>query len=157
MGFVGCVFLQIPMGLEQNGDVGILPLHREFVWDARFIFFGAVWWFAFFWLLEAITAFSHFVISYSATVWYFSPPEGADERDVGWFPPLVAMGLGSIHHTGSFAVGGLVMGITRPIRLLCPWAATKHLASTEDSPVVQNLRDSLSEHFTQTPDWARIS
>ncbi|KAL8447531.1 hypothetical protein Emed_004319 [Eimeria media] len=134
---------EIPMGLEQNGDIGILPLHRDFVWDARFIFFGAVWWFAFFWVLEAITAFSHFVVAYTATVWYFSPPEGADERDVGWFPPLVAMGLGSIHHTGSFAVGGLVMGFTRPIRLLFSWAASKHLASTEASPVVHNLRDSL--------------
>ncbi|KAL8425635.1 hypothetical protein Efla_003355 [Eimeria flavescens] len=136
---------EIPMGLEQNGDIGILPLHRDFVWDARFIFFAAVWWFALFWVLEAIIAFSHFVIAYSATVWYFSPPEGADERDVGWFPPLVAMGLGSIHHTGSFAVGGLIMGATRPTRLLFSWAASKHLVSTEDSPVVQNLRDSFRD------------
>ncbi|CDJ41678.1 hypothetical protein, conserved [Eimeria tenella] len=133
----------IPMGLEQNGDIGILPLHREFVWDVRFVFFGALWWFALFWVIEAMMAFAHFVISYSATVWYFSPPEGADERDVGWFPPLVAMGLGSIHHMGSFAVGGLVMGATRPIRLLFPWAATKHLASTEDSPVVHSLRNTF--------------
>ncbi|CDJ58173.1 hypothetical protein, conserved [Eimeria maxima] len=134
---------EIPMGLEQNGDIGILPLHREFVWDVRFIFFGALWWLALFWLVEALMAFAHFVISYTATVWYFSPPEGADERDAGWFPPLVAIGLGSIHHLGSFAVGGLVMGVTRPIRLLFAWAATKHLASTEDSPVVQSLRDSF--------------
>ena len=137
---------QIPMGLEQNGDIGVLPLHRDFVWDVRFIFFGALWWLALFWVIEAMTAFAHFVISYTATVWYFSPPEGADERDVGWFPPLVAIGLGSIHHLGSFAVGGLVMGVTRPIRLLFPWAATKHLASTEDSPVVQSLRNSFREH-----------
>lgn len=136
---------EIPMGLEQNGDVGILPLHREFVWDPRFVFFGAVWWIALFWGLEVIVAFSHFVISYSATVWYFSPPEGADERDVGWFPPLVAMGLGSIHHMGSFAVGGLVMGVTRPIRLLFSWAATKHLVSTEESPVVRSLRDTFRD------------
>lgn len=134
------------MGLEQNGDIGVLPLHRDFVWDVRFIFFGALWWLALFWVIEAMTAFAHFVISYTATVWYFSPPEGADERDVGWFPPLVAIGLGSIHHLGSFAVGGLVMGVTRPIRLLFPWAATKHLASTEDSPVVQSLRNSFREH-----------
>ncbi|CDJ52092.1 hypothetical protein, conserved [Eimeria brunetti] len=134
---------EIPMGLEQNGDIGILPLHREFVWDVRFTFFGALWWLALFWVVEAMMAFAHFVISYTATVWYFSPPEGAEERDVGWFPPLVAIGLGSIHHLGSFAVGGLVMGITRPIRLLFPWAATKHLASTDDSTVVQSLRTSL--------------
>ncbi|OEH80165.1 hypothetical protein cyc_00245 [Cyclospora cayetanensis] len=134
---------EIPMGLEQNGDVGILPLHREFVWDVRFMFFGFVWWICFFWVLEALLAFSHFAVSYSATVWYFSPPEGADERDVGWFPPLVAMGLGFIHHLGSFAVGGLVMGATRGIRLLFPWTASKHLAGTEDSPVVQSLRDSF--------------
>ncbi|CDI85073.1 hypothetical protein, conserved [Eimeria praecox] len=134
---------EIPMGLDQNGDIGILPLHREFVWDVRFMFFGVLWWLALFWVVEALMAFAHFVISYTATVWYFSPPEGADERDVGWFPPLVAIGLGSIHHLGSFAVGGLVMGVTRPIRLLFPWAATKHLASTEDLPVVQSLRSSF--------------
>ncbi|CDJ36448.1 LOW QUALITY PROTEIN: uncharacterized protein EMH_0085950 [Eimeria mitis] len=134
---------EIPMGLEQNGDIGILPLHREFVWDVRLMFFAPLWWLALFWVVEALMAFAHFVISYTATVWYFSPPEGADERDVGWFPPLVAIGLGSIHHLGSFAVGGLVMGATRPIRLLFPWAATKHFASTDDSAVVRSLRNSF--------------
>lgn len=135
------------LGLDPNGDVDFLPLHRRVVWDARFILFGLFWWAALFWVLEALLAFCNFVIAYAGTVWYFSPPEGSEERDVGWYPPLVAVGLGATHHIGSFAVGGLVMGFTRPIRILCAWASTKNLTLYQYSPIVRNLIDCFRKSF----------
>ncbi|KFG56706.1 plasma-membrane choline transporter [Toxoplasma gondii RUB] len=132
---------QVTSGIDPNGDVDVLPLHRSLVWDARFILFGLGWWVALFWVVEILSAFCQFVIAYSATVWYFSPPEGAEERDVGWYPPLVALGLGAKHHLGSFVVGGLVLGITRPLRLFFAWASSKSLALHRHSPVVQSLTD----------------
>ncbi|PFH33872.1 hypothetical protein BESB_080880 [Besnoitia besnoiti] len=108
----------ITTSLDSNGDVDVLPLHRHVVWDARFILFGIFW---------------HGLVLLA--------PEGAEERDVGWYPPLVAMGLGATYHLGSFAVGGLVLGLTRPLRILFAWASSKNLALYRHSPVVQNLTE----------------
>lgn len=131
------------MGLDQNGDLGILPIHREFVWDARFIFFGILWWCALFWITEVLRAFSKFVVAYCGTLWYFSTPDGEEERETGWYPPLRAMQLGWAYHSGSFAVAGLVMGTTRPLRILFSWAASKYLASNFNSPVMDSLKEAF--------------
>eukprot|EP01068_Selenidium_serpulae_P018393 Selendium_serpulae@DN6454_c2_g1_i1.p1 len=116
-GRFGLAFEPVVMPLDRNGDFVAMPLHREMVFTGA----GAVcllyWLLLLFVAVEYVWAFLDFIVCYSSTVWYFSPPEGADERDVGWFPSLVAVKLGLLHHSGSFALGGVVMGATRPLRV----------------------------------------
>eukprot|EP00923_Selenidium_pygospionis_P013639 GHVN01023575.1.p1 GENE.GHVN01023575.1~~GHVN01023575.1.p1 ORF type:complete len:682 (+),score=103.96 GHVN01023575.1:269-2314(+) len=112
---------EILLPLEPNGDFIVTPLHRDLVFTPL-AFFCSLYWIAFLiTTLQCGMSFLHFVLSYTGTVWYFSPPEGCDERDVGVFPSKVAVTLGLWHHIGSFALGGVLMWISSPSRLLANW------------------------------------
>jgi len=108
-----------------DGDL-MASLHRMTVFPASGFFSVMVWLAFLFWTLQMLQSLSQFSVCYAAPVWYFAPPEGCDEKNVGWCPGLIGCNMALTHHFGSLAVGGFSMGMTAPVRAFAGWAAQKN-------------------------------
>eukprot|EP00914_Ancora_sagittata_P017159 GHVO01033857.1.p1 GENE.GHVO01033857.1~~GHVO01033857.1.p1 ORF type:complete len:683 (-),score=10.83 GHVO01033857.1:116-2164(-) len=130
--------IQFPLGL--NGGGQYLSLHRHLVYPISAVIAILYWCLGSCWIMETINSFSHFVVAYTGTAWYFSPPvpgTNGKERNVGPSPSLFALYTSLSYHIGSFAIGGIVMGITRLFRTFFCWASSKYARSRD--PCLQVL------------------
>eukprot|EP01071_Lankesteria_metandrocarpae_P002362 Lankesteria_metandrocarpae@DN2273_c0_g1_i2.p1 len=83
------------------------------------------------WVLELLKTLTQFASCYAATIWYFAPPEGGEEKEMGWCPALVAFSLGITNHLGTFVLGSLVMWVTSTVRALGTWTSSKNDESAD--------------------------
>ena len=85
----------------------------NFDWDAKIRY---SWWFhlfALFYMTAVISAFSSFIYSSTACIWYFTSEKGLESH-----PILKSVKRGIIYHFGSIAFGSLIIAL---VRLIMVW------------------------------------
>ncbi|KAF8819830.1 hypothetical protein IE077_000635 [Cardiosporidium cionae] len=137
--------INVPLNLQDNGDISILPLYRSFSWDFFSVLLSILWWLALLLVFECILSFCQFVLAYFGTIWYFSPSINSHHRDVGWNPSIIAMIMAVRHHLGSFVIGAIIMAFTRPIRFLFPWISKRQPLFVYYSPLLERIKAFLGQ------------
>lgn len=119
-------------GFEKYAHHASYHLHYWFSYQQSSII--AAYVFMSWWILEILSALSHFVVAYSTQLWFFAdmlPGPRWSKRTASW-ATCRAYAVGLTYHLGTLAMGSLIIIIARPLRILTGWFAC---ASYDNNPV----------------------
>jgi len=105
------------------GGVKVSGLSRSFSWTEEQMYMMAYWIFGIFWIMELFTALGQFVISYSVTLWYFTPKDGAGYKTAPKAAMLRGFMVGTFFHLGTLAFGAFLIAVCRMINLVMGFLA----------------------------------
>lgn len=100
------------------GGVKVSGLSRTFEWTEEEYYMMAYWIFGLFWVMELFTALGQFVISYSVTLWYFTPKDGAGYKTAPKAALVRGFLVGVFFHLGTLAFGAFLIAVCRMINLI---------------------------------------
>lgn len=105
---------------QQQVNIGgeeVSGLSRSFTWTDRQKCMLVFWVVGFLWIMEVFSSWAQLVVSYCVSLWYFTPLEYDESKDLPAFPLGRGASIALLFHFGTIVYGAFLIVMLRPFRI----------------------------------------